>query len=735
MSVSPIELWSQVPAITLATDNHPRGTAVEDIDLSAAFLLKPDQARDAGILPFRREDGCLWVAAAEPLSPAAWALLDRLGPVRIYRTVLANLLVAQWKVYGSPGDNRPLFGDIAVNKYGLSPHLLNRALEIQNRQGGTLGQICLSIKALNSWQVANVLGEQTSIPVTNLLDNPSHDDHTLNAIWSLMTKDEWRQYAMVPVSDTLKEIVVAVANPFDNRGPMSLGAKTAKRITVTVTGQRDIAAQLARHYQEQDLTISRSHLFTTSPDNSAIRTLTPRQTLALVLTILFLAVVTIWHPVTALSVTSSLLILCYAILVVHRLWIINKGTKSNNDLSFTPEDLQQLKDSDLPMYTILIPARDEASVLPVMAQALQQLDYPPDRLDVKLLLEDDDVETITAARQAHLPHFVEIVVVPVSDPRTKPKACNFGLQRAQGEFITIYDAEDLPDPSQLKKALLAFQQSDSRLGCVQAKLSYFNAGQNLLTRWFTAEYGAWFDLLLPALHAAGMPIPLGGTSNHFRTRVLKEIGAWDPYNVTEDADLGIRLHKAGYRTAVIDSITYEEANSEFVNWIRQRSRWIKGYLQTWLVHMRHPLQLRRQLGRKGFWGFQLAILGTPLMFILNPLYWFITSLWFMTHWGIIPHLFPPGIYYLGMINLLAGNFAFTYLNSVGAAKRGHWDLVPYTILTPIYWSMMSLASWKALIQLVTRPSHWEKTKHGLVDWNKLAGPTKLTSAVSREGGR
>ena len=508
---------------------------------------------------------------------------------------------------------------------------------------------------------------------------------------------------MVPIRHTSQEILIAVVNPFDNKGSMSLAAKTDKRITLTLTGERDIAWRLASHYQEQDLNLSQSHLLSTSPENSATKTLTRSQSLTLLLMSLFTLAMIIWRPQISLSVISSMLILAYATLVGHRLWIINKGTQSQNDLRFTAEDLQKLKDSDLPIYTILIPARDEAAVLPIMTQALEQLDYPWDRLDVKLLLEEDDETTLAAARQAHLPHFVEIVVVPVAEPRTKPKACNFGLQRARGEFITIYDAEDLPDPLQLKKALLAFRETDSRLACVQAKLSYFNANQNLLTRWFTAEYGAWFDLLLPALHAAEMPIPLGGTSNHFRTRVLKEIGAWDPYNVTEDADLGIRLHKAGYRTLVIDSVTYEEANSEFVNWIRQRSRWIKGYLQTWLVHMRHPLQLRRQLGRKGFWGFHLAILGTPLMFILNPVYWFITSLWFMTHWDIIPHLFPPGIYYLGMMNLLIGNFSFTYLNIVGAAKRGNWDLIPYAILTPIYWSMMSLASWKALIQLITRP--------------------------------
>ena len=524
---------------------------------------------------------------------------------------------------------------------------------------------------------------------------------------------------MVPIKRDGSHITVAVTNPFDTGGQEMLSRKSGGRVSAVITGHRDILHVLDYQYRERNLQVSRTFLMRRNPDDSATRTVTRAQKVAAVLILAIVAAALILQRTLTVSVISSALVCVYSILVLHRIWIIRKGTIANTELAFTAEQIAEIKDTDLPTYTILIPARDEASVLGVLTEALSRLDYPKDRLDVKLLLEDDDVDTITAAQKANLPGFMEIVVVPAADPRTKPKALNYGLQRARGQFVTIYDAEDLPEPTQLKKALLAFKQGNENLACVQAKLSYFNVEQNLLTRWFTAEYSAWFNLLLPALHYAALPIPLGGTSNHFRTDVLRQVGAWDPHNVTEDADLGIRLHKAGYRTAVMDSLTYEEANSDFVNWIRQRSRWIKGYLQTWLVHMRHPIQLRQQLGRRGFWGFQLTILGTPLMFILNPIYWLITSLWFMTHWGLIPHLFPPGIYYLGMINLLVGNFVFAYLNAVGSAKQGSWNLVPYAILTPIYWTMMSLASWKALLQLWTRPSHWEKTHHGLTNWSTV----------------
>jgi len=247
---------------------------------------------------------------------------------------------------------------------------------------------------------------------------------------------------------------------------------------------------------------------------------------------------------------------------------------------------------------------------------------------------------------------------------------------------------------------------------VQAKLAYFNRNQNLLTRWFTAEYLMWFDLLLPALHASPVPIPLGGTSNHFRTQVLREVGAWDPFNVAEDADLGIRLHKAGYKTAIMDATTYEEATSRVGNWVRQRSRWIKGYMQTWLVHMRHPVALWKSLGPAGFVGFQVIVGGTAVTLLLNPMYALLTSLWYLTRLSVLQSPFPGWVYGIAALNLLIGNFAFTYANMAAVARRNIWDLLVWTALSPVYWTLMSVAAWKGFIQLITKPSYWEKTDHG-----------------------
>jgi len=240
--------------------------------------------------------------------------------------------------------------------------------------------------------------------------------------------------------------------------------------------------------------------------------------------------------------------------------------------------------------------------LPIITESLRNIDYPLSKLDIKLILEDDDEETIAAAKNLNLESMFEIIRVPVSLPKTKPKACNYALNFARGELVTIYDAEDKPERDQLKKAVIAFRKAPKNTAVIQARLNYFNANENWLTRMFTLEYSLWFDFYLPALEALKIPIPLGGTSNHFKLRILKDVNAWDPYNVTEDADLGVRLTQLNYRVGVVNSTTYEEATNRFGNWIRQRSRWIKGYMQTYLVHMRHPVRLYRSLGHVGFWG-------------------------------------------------------------------------------------------------------------------------------------
>jgi glycosyltransferase XagB len=482
----------------------------------------------------------------------------------------------------------------------------------------------------------------------------------------------------------------------------------------TMIGSRSIMESPRQHaYARLGIERATKDLVTRTPEESAYRVLTRRQQTGL-LTLLFFGIAgLIYHPVAAIVVFNVLTMVFYLSFSAYKFKTILSASRENLEFPVDTDALAEIKSSELPVYTILIPLYREAAVLSRLVKSIERIDYPRERLDVKLLLEEDDAETIQRARTMDLPAHLRIVTVPDGLPKTKPRACNYGLIQAEGEFVVIYDAEDRPDPDQLKKAVIAFDKAGPGICCVQCKLNYFNRDQNLLTRWFTNEYSMWFDLFMPGLAAAGAPLPLGGTSNHFITKTLVELGAWDPFNVTEDADLGIRLHKRGFKTVMVDSTTYEEANSQLGNWIRQRSRWIKGYIQTWLVHMRHPILLGRQMGWKSWFSFQMVVGGTFGGFLLNPIYWLLTVLWILSQVGVIRQLFPGFIYFLATAGLYLGNFAFMYANILGALHRGYFALVKYALLSPLYWVLMSIGAWKGLLQLFFKPFYWEKTLHGL----------------------
>ena len=209
----------------------------------------------------------------------------------------------------------------------------------------------------------------------------------------------------------------------------------------------------------------------------------------------------------------------------------------------------------------------------------------------------------------------------------------------------------------------------------------------------------------------GAPIPLGGTSNYFRTDTLLDVGGWDPFNVTEDADLGLRLSKLGYRVEILDSTTFEEANCKTGNWIRQRSRWMKGYIQTWFVHMRRPQDIINTSGWSGFLSVQLFIAGNVFSALINPILWSVFALWLVTHAGAISAAFPGPLLGLNIFALTVGNLFFILLAVIAPLKRG-WRRLSWSGLTaPFYWLLASLAAYKAVWQLIFRPHYWEKTDH------------------------
>jgi len=409
----------------------------------------------------------------------------------------------------------------------------------------------------------------------------------------------------------------------------------------------------------------------------------------------------------------TLAIVLYIAMTLNRIVLFVRARRPGNEEIVTDEEARAVPDHLLPVYTILVPAYREPEVIQHLVHNLGRLEYPTDRLDIKLLLEEDDLETIDVVRHMDVGDHMEVIVVPPAEPRTKPKALNYALPASRGDIVTIYDAEDEPDPLQLRRAAVALARLGPEVACLQAKLSFANVGQNIITKWFTIEYAMWFSLFLPGLVDLGAPLPLGGTSNHFRRHVLLELHGWDPFNVTEDADLGVRLGRLGYRCGVLDSTTLEEANSDFINWVKQRSRWYKGYLQTLIVHLRQPRLLIKQAGLGGALEFALFVGGTPLLAVLNPIFWLMTIVWFVATPHVIKQLFPAPLFYAGTACWIIGNFLVCYLTILTCRLTKRQDLLIAAILVPAYWVMMSLAAVKAFWQLVATPTFWEKTTHGL----------------------
>lgn len=472
------------------------------------------------------------------------------------------------------------------------------------------------------------------------------------------------------------------------------------------------AAQISAEESERALDRAVNRLREEDPTRSAAVAVVGWQR-ALILGLLALTVgCAILRPLPTAITLIGLCTLAYVLTMIDRVLIFRQGL-AYKAIAISDEQARAIPDADLPRYTILVPAYNEPEVVGDLLAAMARLEYPADKIQILLLLEADDAVTIAAAAGHDESDTVTTILVPPAEPRTKPKACNYGLAFATGDIITIYDAEDLPEPLQLRRTVAAFAGLPPEVVCLQSKLAYHNAHQNILTGWFTAEYNLWFGYLLPGMMRSDSPIPLGGTSNHLRREVLDQIGAWDPFNVTEDADLGLRIHALGYRTAVLDSCTLEEANSDPINWIRQRSRWYKGYLQTWLVHIRQPLRMWRSVGPRAFLRLTLILAGTPIIAVLNLLFWFITILWFLGQPPVVGSVFPWFVYFPALAALIVGNGATLYMNLLSLREDDRADLIVPALTVPAFFAMMSIAAAKGVYQLIRNPSYWEKTFHGL----------------------
>lgn len=393
-------------------------------------------------------------------------------------------------------------------------------------------------------------------------------------------------------------------------------------------------------------------------------------------------------------------------------------------------------DPNLPTVTILAPVYREVRVLPALVESVRRQEYPKDKLQVILLIEQDDSETLAVAKRLNLPEYFEIELLeppPAKMKRGKPRACNRGLELATGKYLVIYDAEDRIEPDQLLKAVGTFMLADPDVACLQARLVFWNANHNWLTRLYWSDYWINFGRTLPGLVKMGLTPPLGGTSNIFITSVLREIGGWDSMNVTEDADVAGALALNGYRSVMISSNTYEEAPIKF--WgaggaDRQRRRWLKGYMQTGFVHLRHPFNYARRMGSRNYLAYLFVLFGAPLSMLISPLFWVMTLAYLATRSVLIEQWFPAPLYYIGFVAFLTNILVLFHNVSICHDHGNYRNAVWMIILTPLGWLMTAWSAWAMLFELGNpKKQHlWHKTEHGYMDEDQTLREMEISVA-------
>ncbi|MBS44036.1 MAG: family 2 glycosyl transferase [Nocardioides sp.] len=619
----------------------------------------------------------------------------------------------------------------------VTPEQLDAALERQRTEGGHLGQQLVLGGAVSRRELYGALAEQWSAPLVDLVADPPDDGLVRRVPYDAALREGWVPWR--PDPDRPERVLVATTEaPTDALRAQVAAHLGTRDVAFRTTTPWDLWKAVEASHRADLLFESQERLHSEQPAASAADGLTQWQRWAPLGVLLVVVGLLVANPAETFVVMLALANVVFfaavlfkttaALLVPFRhrrrvdaQW---RETRERARRGLPPRWAVDRPDHELPVYTVLVPVFREANVVQKVVENIGSLDYPKSKLDVMLLMEADDEETIAVARAMRPPEYVRLVVVPPGKPQTKPRACNYGLTLARGEFVVIYDAEDRPDPDQLRQAVAAFDRDElmrreglsheDPLAVVQASLYYYNADYNVLTRMFAIEYAHWFEAMLPGMDEAGLPMPLGGTSNHFRADVLRAMGAWDPFNVTEDADAGLRAAVEGYRVDVLPSGTGEEACAETFAWIRQRTRWIKGYLVTAAVNTRHPIRFSRRVGVRGVIGMVGLIMATPVAFLAYPLALGFTA---TTYVGVqwIGLDLPEWVVGASVTTFLFGNAMMIVSAALAASWRYSWRIGGFALLSPLYWLLHSIAAWRALYQTVKDPHRWEKTPHGLTE--------------------
>lgn len=401
----------------------------------------------------------------------------------------------------------------------------------------------------------------------------------------------------------------------------------------------------------------------------------------------------------------------YLSILLFRVAMLFQSVKANKE-KITDEEVKTLRDDELPVITILIPLYKEQEIIPQIFRYLSEFDYPQEKLDIIFILESSDPETSQAFLDMHPPANFKALLSPDIEPKTKPKAMNVALKVARGDVLVIFDAEVLPEKDQLKRAVVTFKKYPD-VKYLHGRMDVYNADENWITRLYTAEFCYFYHYLMPGFIESGYPVPISGHSTYFRREVIESVGAWDAYNVAEDCDIGIRIYRKGFGNGMmLDSHTWEQSTMTLPTWVRQRTRWIQGFVQTSMVQLRYPLLLKRELKSwKNFCAFLFLVPGNVILNFLNIIQWVFFILWHTTHAPFLQSAYSGLTLYLATTNFIVGNFLFTFFAMYGLYMRNHFRIVPWAVLSFVYWIMLGIASIRSTWHLFLHPHKWDKTKH------------------------
>jgi glycosyltransferase XagB len=575
-------------------------------------------------------------------------------------------------------------------RYGVPDTVL---AEIIRFEGQRLDEVAIRNGFVSEEFYYRALAAETGLPfVTNLEALELVGD--LECLQTLLARTSYRSPR-------------AVAAPIGARLSYVVRCDPAQLAGLVITTPSRLKAQLRHNLRSGRVAYAATALMKIRPSLSAYGGLWLGQIVVMMAITPFFSFFMTLEPLITTVVTGLIVAPFFLFNTVARLSAVyQRGTPVRQPV--------RLNDSELPVYTVIVPLYHEARIVPHLIASLSALDYPRTALDIKIVIEETDIETRSALRKHGIPAYMDVIVAPEGFPQTKPRALDIALLEARGVFVTIYDAEDIPEPQQLRLAASHFAILPPQIGCLQAELRIDNGTDALISRLFALEYAGLFKVANPGLEAMGIPFLLGGTSNHFRTDVLRQIGGWDAWNLTEDADIGCRLVANGYRLSCFDSVTQEEAPVTLYAWFKQRVRWMKGFTQTAITLTREPIRVGCQMGWITYFIVLCLTFGTVISALCFPLA-FVGVLYLSVHYALYLDEPPLVIAFLVLSQgfFLCGLAAMIIPAWVGAKRAGigHWRL--WSLMMPVYALGVSLASWVSIFELVRRPFYWNKTEHGV----------------------